>query len=105
MRYDLYLAAGYRIVSGVIEGACRHFIKAGMERARMRWAVEHAQAAPAQHLLEWGPGWIYRLSHQTRDGTRLYPSIYYRDDTLEDGSVDRSARPLLEISPPVRLSS
>jgi hypothetical protein len=44
MRYDEYLAAGYPIASGVIEGACRHVVKDRMERAGMRWVVEGAQA-------------------------------------------------------------
>ena len=37
MRYDEYLAAGYPIGSGVVEGACRHLVKDRMERAGMRW--------------------------------------------------------------------
>jgi hypothetical protein len=44
MHYDVYLAAGYPIASGVIEGACRHFIKDRMERSGMRWTIERAQA-------------------------------------------------------------
>ena len=39
MRYDQYLAAGYPIASGVIEGACRHVVKDRMERAGMRWVI------------------------------------------------------------------
>ena len=37
MRYDQYLAFGYPIATGVIEGACRHIVKDRMERAGMRW--------------------------------------------------------------------
>jgi hypothetical protein len=33
MRYDKYLAAGYPIASGAVEGACRHLVKDRMERA------------------------------------------------------------------------
>jgi len=44
MRYDEYLAAGYPIGSGVIEGACRHVVKDRMELSGMRWTVEGAQA-------------------------------------------------------------
>ena len=29
---------------GVIEGACRHFVKDRMEQADMRWMIEGAQA-------------------------------------------------------------
>ena len=44
MRYDEYLAAGYPIASGVIEGACRHLVKDRMERAGMHWTAAGAQA-------------------------------------------------------------
>jgi hypothetical protein len=44
MRYDEYLAAGYPIGSGVIEGACRHVVKDRMELSGMRWTVEGAQS-------------------------------------------------------------
>jgi hypothetical protein len=44
MRYDLYLASGYPIASGVIEGACRHYVKDRMERAGMHWTKAGAQA-------------------------------------------------------------
>lgn len=42
MRYDEYLAAGYPIASGVIEGACRHLVKDRMERSGMRWRLPGA---------------------------------------------------------------
>jgi len=44
MRYDEYLAAGYPIATGVIEGACRHLVKDRMERSGMRWRLAGAQA-------------------------------------------------------------
>jgi hypothetical protein len=44
MRYDEYLAAGYPIASGAIEGACRHLVKDRMERAGMHWTIPGAQA-------------------------------------------------------------
>ena len=44
MHYDKYLEKGYPIASGVIEGACRHFVKDRMERAGMRWTIKGAQA-------------------------------------------------------------
>ena len=44
MRYDTYLAAGYPIGSGVVEGACRHLVKDRMERSGMRWSVNGARA-------------------------------------------------------------
>ncbi|MBN9119298.1 MAG: hypothetical protein J0I06_09080 [Planctomycetes bacterium] len=44
MRYDEYLRNGYPIASGVIEGACRSYVKDRMERSGMRWTREGAQA-------------------------------------------------------------
>jgi hypothetical protein len=44
MKYNEYLVAGYPIATGVIEGACRHFVKDRMERAGMRWSIDGAQA-------------------------------------------------------------
>jgi hypothetical protein len=44
MKYDVYLAQGYPIGSGVAEGACRHVVKDRMEQSGMRWTVAGAQA-------------------------------------------------------------
>jgi hypothetical protein len=44
MRYGEYLAAGYPIATGVIEGACRHVIKDRMEQGGMRWTLVGAEA-------------------------------------------------------------
>lgn len=44
MHYDDYLAAGYPIGSGVVEGACRHLVRDRMEQTGMRWNVQGAQA-------------------------------------------------------------
>lgn len=43
MRYGDYLAAGYPIASGVIEGACKHLIGDRMCGTGMRWEFEGAQ--------------------------------------------------------------
>jgi len=43
MCYDKYLAAGYPIASGVIEGACGHLVKDRMERSGIRWTEEGAR--------------------------------------------------------------
>jgi hypothetical protein len=44
MHYDEYLAAGYPIGSGVVEGACRHLVKDRLELTGMRWEREGAQS-------------------------------------------------------------
>jgi hypothetical protein len=48
MRYDEYLAEGYPIATGVIEGACRHLVKDRMERSGMKWT--HVGARELLHL-------------------------------------------------------
>jgi len=42
--YPRYLALGFPIATGVIEGACRHLVKDRMERAGMKWTQPGAQA-------------------------------------------------------------
>lgn len=44
MRYDDYLAQGYPIATGVIEGACRHLVKDRCELSGMRWTHAGAEA-------------------------------------------------------------
>lgn len=43
MAYDRYLAKGWPIASGVIEGACRHFVKDRLEMSGMRWEQRGAE--------------------------------------------------------------
>src|SRR2546429_9334162 len=44
MRYNEYLANGWPIASGPVEGACKHLIKDRMERSGMRWTEQMAEA-------------------------------------------------------------
>ena len=55
MKYDEYLAAGYPIGSGVVEGACRHLVKDRMERTGMRWLPSGgaSDVGPTSHLPQW----------------------------------------------------
>jgi hypothetical protein len=74
MRYDEYLKKGYPIASGVIEGACRHYVKDRMERSGMRWSVAGAQAmldVRSEYLNgDWDAFHQFRIEQETR---RLYP--------------------------------
>ena len=74
MRYDEYLAAGYPIASGVIEGACRHVVKDRMERSGMRWTIDGAQAMldlRSTHINDqWSAFQAHRIHAETQ---RLYP--------------------------------
>jgi hypothetical protein len=44
MRYHDYLASGWPIASGPVEGACKNLIKDRMERSGMRWTEQMAEA-------------------------------------------------------------
>jgi len=77
MKYDEYLAAGYPIGSGVVEGACRHLVKDRLERAGMRWRRQGAQAMldlRATYLNgEWEAFWTY---HVEKEDDRLYGEFW-----------------------------
>jgi len=76
MKYDEYLAAGYPIGSGVVEGACRHLVKDRLERTGMRWLPSGAQAMldlRATYLNgEWSAFWRF---HVESEDQRLYGEI------------------------------
>jgi hypothetical protein len=76
MKYDEYLAAGYPIGSGVVEGACRHLVKDRLERTGMRWLPSGAQAMldlRATYLNgEWNAFWNF---HVMQEDQRLYGRI------------------------------
>lgn len=44
MQYDQYLANGWPIATGAVEGACKNLIKDRMERSGMRWTEAMAEA-------------------------------------------------------------
>jgi len=76
MRYDEYLAKGYPIASGVIEGACRSYVKDRMERSGMRWTRVGAQAmldVRSEYLNgDWDTFQQFRIQHET---TQTYPHL------------------------------
>jgi hypothetical protein len=81
MDYQRYLALGWPIGTGVIEGACRHLVKDRFERAGMRWSVDGAQALLDLRAVYLNQDWddfqrFRRHSvHQQRFGS-LHPEIY-----------------------------
>jgi hypothetical protein len=44
LRYDRYLAKGFPIATGVVEGACRHLVKDRMDLTGARWRLPRAEA-------------------------------------------------------------
>ena len=74
MRYDVYLAAGYPIASGVIEGACRHLVKDRMERTGMRWGESGAAPMLFMRAVAITDLWEPFQAHRHRmEQIRLHP--------------------------------
>ena len=74
MRYDVFLARGYPIASGVIEGACRHYVKDRMERAGMHWTKAGAQAMLDVRSVYLNGDWeVFQQFRIARETERLYP--------------------------------
>jgi hypothetical protein len=77
MHYHEYLAEGYPIASGVIEGACRHVVKDRLERTGMTWTVPGAQAMLDLRCIyltdQWESFMTFRIAHEIK---HLYS---YRD--------------------------
>jgi hypothetical protein len=75
MHYDEYLAEGWPIGTGVVEGACGHLVKDRMEQAGMRWKEEGAQAVLDLRAVrlngDWDEYWQY---HRQQQHVRLYGS-------------------------------
>jgi hypothetical protein len=73
MKYDEYLAAGYPVGSGVVEGACRHLVKDRLEGTGMRWTVEGAQAMLYLRATYLNGDWSEFLNDRIeREQRRLY---------------------------------
>lgn len=74
MRYHEYLAAGFPIASGPVEGACKNLIKDRMERSGMRWTRDMAEAiVKLRSLYLSGDFDNYWSFHVAQDQLRLYP--------------------------------
>ena len=73
--YDQYLAEGFPIATGVIEGACRHLIKDRMDRTGARWRLKRAEAVlRIRSLRSSGDFDAYWAFHQNREQQRNHCS-------------------------------
>jgi hypothetical protein len=73
MRYDQYLADGYPIATGLIEGTCGSLIKDRADRSGSRWSSIGAQAVLNERAVmkngDWQSFWQY---HMKTEKERLY---------------------------------
>ena len=73
MHYDHYLAQGWPIGTGVVEGACGHLVKDRMEQAGMRWTLSGAQAILDLRAVRINGDWdAYWQFHRQQQHHRLY---------------------------------
>lgn len=73
MRYNQYLAQGWPIGTGVVEGTCGHLVKDRMEQSGMRWTQPGAQAVLDLRAVRINDHWNdYRRFHRQRQHQRLY---------------------------------
>lgn len=74
MHYHDYLARGFPIATGVIEGACRHLVKDRLERSGMRWVRAGAQALLDLRTIHAAKLWdSFQDSRRATEQRRLYP--------------------------------
>jgi len=77
MRYDEYLAQGWPIASGPVEGACKNLIKDRMERSGMRWTEKMAEAiVQLRAIYLSGDFDRYWSFHIEKDQQRLHPGLW-----------------------------
>lgn len=73
MDYPTYLAKGWPIASGVIEGACRHFVKDRCELSGMRWSQSGAESLLRLRAIAENGDWdAYHTFRKARRHKRLY---------------------------------
>lgn len=77
MTYGAAIARGLPIATGVIEGACRHLVRARLDGTGARWSVDGAEAVlllRALHLSrDFDAYWDF---HQAREFERTHPLRY-----------------------------
>jgi hypothetical protein len=77
LHYDEYLAAGFPISTGVIEGACRHLISDRLDITGARWGVPAAEAVlRLRSLRSSGDFEAYWAFHRSKEHERNHQSRY-----------------------------
>jgi hypothetical protein len=98
MDYATYLKRGWPIASGVIEGACRHFVKDRCELSGMRWTQSGVENLLRLRAIAENGDWEeYHQFRKRQRHTRLYSQPYPEQIPLEMQAMDDSS--LLESRP------
>jgi hypothetical protein len=93
LRLDVqYLAQGWPIGTGVVEGACRHLVKDRMEQAGMRWTKAGAQAVLDLRAVRLSGDWdAYWQFHRHKQHERLYGAATPLPNQVEVQALKRAA--------------
>ncbi len=92
MAYDTYLANGWPIASGVIEGACRHFVKDRFELSGMRWQQSGAENLLRLRAVAENEDWDdYHLFRRQQRHQRLYAFPFPTHNSLETLALELPA--------------
>jgi hypothetical protein len=79
LRYDIALASGWPIATGIIEGACRHLVKDRMDITGARWSLTGAEAVLRMRALiskrNFDDYWRFHLQQEHR---RVHQDRYQR---------------------------
>ena len=77
LKYNHYLAQGFPIATGVIEGACRHLVKDRMEVTGARWSLQGAEAVLRLRALrsshDFDEYWHF---HESQEYERNHRALY-----------------------------
>lgn len=90
MRYQHYLAQGWPIASGVIEGACRHLVKDRCELSGMRWTKDGAENLLRLRAVAENGDWdAYHHFRRQQRHQRLYHSVVGHRHAPEEQALTR----------------
>jgi hypothetical protein len=91
LNYPDYLAKGYPIATGVIEGACRYLVKDRMEITGARWGLEGGEAVlKLRALVINGDFEAYWAFHETQE--------YHRNHQAKFAEIPSARTPLKLVS-------
>jgi hypothetical protein len=92
MDYATYLKRGWPIASGVIEGACRHFVKDRCELSGMRWTQSGVENLLRLRAVAENGDWDdYHHFRKCQRHIRLYAQPYPEQIPVEMQAMDNSS--------------
>ena len=99
MDYRTYLAKGWPVASGVIEGACRHFVKDRCELSGMRWNQDGAENLLRLRAVAENGDWDnYHKYRRQQRHIRLYGSTDFKPELLEVQAMNNDSTILESVS-------